>query len=266
MNNKGLFLPIFVIVVLVAFSALAYNIKQTKASRQDVIGLKAASIMKVYDEEQKINVYLDQSLKYSKDSAIKELYSNTGYPANNKCRKIPESSGDRFIILDKSCGNFNPESNFKGILTNNLKPYLQNYKSTYKQFREGDTNIQTISTSNVNSVEIKEITKDNQDLVLTFSDMELKIENSPESSYKFSSKLTIKNLDLTILDNIYKALAGNCVKEEPEICKSKLKNIFSDITFTEQGNFLKIIINNQIKLAIDLNEDLPSREVISTTT
>ncbi len=287
MNKKGsIFLPLFILVVIVTLGVLAYTIETTKANRKDTIGLRAVSLLKTYDEAEKINLYIEQASKYSSQKAINELYTNAGFGENNKCRKIPATSAEpKSVILDKNCGVFDVEKTFKEIFSEEIKPYILNYKSTYQSFTYQETTgsgifktfglipkpvqpeqgdiFPAVSERNTKRTEIKEIIEKGDDLVLVFSEIELKVENSPESKYVFAPKAILKEQSLVIFDSLYEALDENCIKKEVAGCKSKLKNIFSDIVIEEQGNFLKITLmhqNKPIRLAIDIGESLPEKQ------
>ena len=284
MNKKAFFLPLFIIVTLVTLSSMVFVIETTKLGRQDIVGLQAVSIIKAYDEAEKIQIYLEKSVEYSSENAIDELYLNGGYPYNNKCRKIPSiESEPRYIILDKSCTKFSPEENFNEILKSNIKEYRKQYKSKYKTFNElpvkgskilesigiipehvipeqGEI-IASISEKNTNNIELKYIEEKDNKLYLTFSEIELRIEFSPESYHKFIPKAVIKNPKLEIFDSLYKAVSENCIKKIKEECMIKLKNIFTNIEIEEQNNILKIKLpyeSSNILFAIDLNQDLPT--------
>ena len=277
MNKKGFFLPLFVISTLIILSSLTYIIETTKLARQDNVGMQATSIIKSYDESEKIQFYLDQSIKYVSKQALNELYSNAGYPQNNSCRKIPATPTEqRYIILDKSCGFFNPEENFKNLLNEKLKNYYQNYKSQYKSFSVNQKKhpgiIQSFSDKNmdkydksilqeselqVKKLQIKEIKQENNNLFVTFSEIQLQIENSPGSYHKFEPKAVVESFDISIFGSLYKAINENCINKKAEECIPKLKSIFSNIVIKEQGNILKIKLN-EIIFAIDLNEKLPN--------
>lgn len=276
MNKKAFFLPIFIVVTLMFLSSLVFVIETTKLGRNGIIGLEAVSIIKIYDEAEKIQFYLEESAKDSSENALDELYLNAGYQNNNKCRKIPKTESEpRYIILDKTCGEFNIEENYKGLLKNNLNEYIKKYKSSYKTFNklpvknsklleslnlipeqieaEQGEIINSIAAKNTNNAEINSITI-NDNLNLEFSEIELRIEKSPESYHKFTPKVSIQKPNLEIFNSIQKAVSENCLNKEE--CKLNLKNTFANIEIKEQNNILKIKLpyeNKQIYFALQLN-------------
>ena len=90
-GKKAVFLPLFVIATFVILGTIFYTITNEKINREDLtIGRDAAVLMKIYDEGDKINFFLETSLKYSEEKALNELYDNAGY--RNSCPKIGDFS------------------------------------------------------------------------------------------------------------------------------------------------------------------------------
>lgn len=286
MNKKAAFLPLFVIVTLVILSLLAYTISITKLSRNDKIGMSSLSIIKSYDEADKDIFFLEQSLKLSSDKIVSQLYANGGYLENNNCKKLRSSSA--YVLIDSSCGSFDIDSNFINGLNPELETYLKNYQSTYEEFNYADlfgdkffkvfnlvpdaptvsergSIFRTVSNNAVqNSKIIKTELKDDL-LLVSFSDISLKIENSLQSSYVIHPKIAIKNPNLDFFNTVYKKVAINCIQKKPEDCALSLSNDFEAKT-SIQGNIIFVDISvdsNVLKFAVDVSSRLPNVNINS---
>ncbi len=79
MNKRGFFIPLFVFATFVMLTLLTYAILSTNANRNDVIGSAAVSLIKIYDEGEKVMIYLDKSSKLDKMNAMRILGENGGF-------------------------------------------------------------------------------------------------------------------------------------------------------------------------------------------
>jgi len=273
MNKKGVFLPIFVFSVFIILGLLYSTIAYEKLKREDmVIGLKASNLIKAYDEGDKINFFLEQSLKQSERKALSELYSNSGYKKGS-CKDLGS-----FPILDSSCGEFNPEKNFEDLIKKEINEYK--YKSTFEETNIiklgnllltkisilpeiekglGSDFYKAISENNVNKADIENIEEKDNNLIIQFTEIELKIEGSLQSAYTIKPEFKLSN-NLLFLNNFYKTIAENCRISQEE-CENNLKRIYSDISIEKQNKFLKIAINKDryiLKAAVDISSNLPN--------
>ena len=98
------------------------------------------------------------------------------------------------------------------------------------------------ATTNTNNAKIEEIKKENNELIITLTDIDLRVENSLESIYKLKPEFKLKD-NLLFLQQFYESVSDNCrnLKEE---CKSKLQSIYSEILIEEEINYLKIELKN----------------------
>ena len=282
MNKKAVFLPLFVVVTLIILSTLTFTISQTKLHRQDKVGAKALSILKSYDEGEKDLFYLEQSSKISSDNVLNELYFNGGYSHSNSCQKIKGSDG-LFILLDESCGTFNIYNNFFTGFKKELPDYLKNFYSTYEEASkpkneeingfwgwlantpkivesERGSIFNAVSTNDIQNIKITDISNNNKNLILSFSDINLKIENSLQSNYTIHPKIELENVDLDFFNKVYEFIASNCIKQKIEDCTSKLDLNFKAKTVVE-NNIIKVKVSNKnytLRFAFDINGKLPN--------
>ena len=282
MNKKGIFLPLFVLSVFIILGLLYSTIIHEKNKRENsVIGEQAASLLKVYDEQEKINFFLEQALKYSEKKALSELYNNGGYREKNNCEK----SGN-YVIFDSSCGEFNPEKYFQEILKEEMNLYK--YKSTYKEIEYNEValtpifrflgavpkvektqrDFKSLLENEVNNAKISTELKDNY-IVIDFTPIKLTIEDttvkgSLESAYSFNPEFKINN-NIIFLENFHKQVSQNC-KKSLEECEFKLKELYSNINIAKEEKMLKInIINNnyELKVAVDPERNFPGKTLFS---
>src|SRR3989344_5086277 len=127
MNKRGIFLPLFVIITALILSVLFYTVKTAVDEKQDLIGLRATNLVKLYDETEKINIYLDLSAQYSSDKSARILAENGGYAENNRCEKTQ----DGYVIWN-TCPVLNPSLEFETQFKKELKFYVDKYNSSYK--------------------------------------------------------------------------------------------------------------------------------------
>ncbi len=78
-NKKALFLLAFIVIYAVILAGLLYIVMTEAADKKDLIGLRAANLIRTNQESEKIQMYLDLSAKYSSSTTLDKLGNNGGY-------------------------------------------------------------------------------------------------------------------------------------------------------------------------------------------
>lgn len=277
MKKGNVFMGIFVVmvVVLLVFFALMMRKNEERRDQEyvEAIGYAPLALIKVYDEAEKVSLYLDQTAEYASIKAIEKLKKNGGYAEENVCDKTPNN-----IVIWSSCLSFDPGEEYKKQVEREIKFYTLNYQSTYVPFRENQALVnlrrdvgllpQDIGhslvekyTQMVKNVKIKEINEDGQ---IIFEPLSFPIEYAPtDSTYTLEPESTIENHDLKVYDQLYNALFS-CVGNQGSLdteCRSQLSNEFEDIEFIEVQNLVVVEVAG-ITFAVDPSQDLPPRAAL----
>src|SRR3989344_6075486 len=131
-NKKGMFLPLFIIIIPIILAALLYVMSQTEAQKEDLVGLKAINLIKLYDETEKIDLYLDLSSKYSNKNTLKSLAANGGYSDDNRCEKTEATLLEKeSYVIWNTCPILNLNQEFLIQFKKELKSFINNYQSVY---------------------------------------------------------------------------------------------------------------------------------------
>lgn len=242
--KKGYFLPFlsfltFLVFLSIAAAMLVHN---ENLKQQGKVGLQAASLYKMYDEGEKINFYLQLAAEYSSKELL--LGPEGGYSRDNNCQKT--SNG---YNLWNSCPDLNPEDSFKEEFKNRFQKYLNSYKSTYETFPvtvfDESEQVLVYGTEDMRSLINDEV---NQDLIESFKiednlffinlkPIELKPEQTIETSYTINPQLKIFMPDFEIYDKFYLALS-NC--NSVDSCSQKVNEIAENINILAQGSIIQI--------------------------
>src|SRR3989344_981874 len=132
MNKKGVFLPLFVFVTIFILLTLLFIINSEENKKNDLVGLRAISIIKTYDEIEKINIYFELATKYAEKNTLKVLAENGGY-SEESCEKTKSDllNKETFILLE-TCPHFiegdlfdlKPEQEFNKQLKKEIKNFI----------------------------------------------------------------------------------------------------------------------------------------------
>lgn len=287
MNKKAIFLPLFVIATLVILTTMAFTISQVKIFRQDdKVGVRAVSLLKTYDEAENDLLYLEQSLKFSKDSVLDELYANGGYLKINNCNKIVGDDGF-YTLFDSSCGEFSVNDNFFNGLSSEFSIYTNNFKSNYNDFKldiastewflfwspgvpkivesERGSIFNRVSTEAVKNIKISDMTNKNNILSIVLSDINFKVENSLQSTYTVHPKFEFNDVDINFFNKVYKLVAVSCKNKEASDCILKLKERY-DVIASSSGDVVKVkVLNNGriFRFAVNVKSSFPKIDIVN---
>jgi len=284
-NKKGIFLPLFVFTTIFILGALFYVINTTESKREDLVGLKAITLLKTYEEKEKTLDYLDLGIKYASKNAMKSLANNGGYAKKNQCKKIERDILDpEEYILWNTCPVLNLEEEFKEQIKEEVNEYLATYESSYTEIdfeklfglsiyqklgiipevvkanvTEGVYN--SIYTENIRTTKIDTLEPVQEGYILSLSTISYPVERSIESFIAFKPKLKIKKPDFSEYLSLYQSIEQNCIKKEVVQCKTELKAKFPTSEVKQSKDLLKIslkIKTGTIKLAINTNKNIPT--------
>ncbi len=270
-NKKGLYLPLFVMVVPVILAALLGVIISAENDKESFVGFRAVKILKAFDESEKINLYIDIAAEHSKENAFKNTAENGGYNSGSRCEKTQKTvvNQESYIIWN-TCPVLNPEKEFEAELKNELKSFFQIYKSSYKNadlariFGRSSQNRQDYSvfyTENVRNANILEIQKNNNEFVIAISDITLPIEETEDSAATLAPKTKIKVPDFSIYKKIHKIVSENCINKDFNECSSEISSSFSGSKIEIDSNLYKFSIpygKYKIKFALIPGSRIPS--------
>ena len=189
----------FVIIYIVILGALFITMKSIEADKIDLVGLHAVNLIKVYDESEKINLYLDLASKHARDNALKTLAENIGYNDASTCEKTQKTlvEQDQYIILN-TCPVLNTEEEFKAQLKKELESFLKKYGSSYFETNYAKLNIKRVEksynelyTDSVKNLDIN-IEDSESSLMIAFSGLNLPIEGAEQSFITLKPKTKIQ--------------------------------------------------------------------------
>ena len=251
-NKKGQFFPLFVVVIPVILAAILLVMSMTEAKRDDLIGQRAGSIIKVYDEAQKIDFFISLSAKHAEKLTLKELAKNGGYNKNNRCEKteIDLVNQEQYVIIN-TCPVLDVNEEFTKQFKNELKSFFEMYTTSYS-----NVDLNSKYQKAVREANILEITAKDKDLLITISDISLDIENTQDSAIKLTPKIKIKNPDLKVYDKLYAIINTSCINKDFSSCSSKIKAEFPSAQVYQDKELTKINIpldEYEIKLAVMSN-------------
>ncbi len=287
LNKKGFFLPAFIILTIFVLVTLASVINQSALKKDDLIGIQAVTISKLDDESTKILFYLDQATKISTDEALQTLAKNAGY-SEGRCETTKDLIDKDSYPIINTCPVLNPEEEFKTQLKKDLKEYLKIYNSTYTTmdykkifnidiYQKLDLIPETVSpeigdfynyayTKKVKESNILNIEKLSNNLIITLTDLDLPIENSPQSIMTIKPKTKTITPDLSVYKDIYSLIKSNCINKEFDECKSNINRIFTNAIITKSNDLIKIQLESNIgtiKLAFNPKQQIPEVQNIN---
>ncbi len=270
MNKKGfVFLPLFAIATIIILVVLAFAIVKNSEEREqkyvEAIGYTPLSLIKVYDEGEKVSLYVESAASYASVFAALNLANNGGYSQDSDCARTLEG-----IVIWSSCSFFDPESSFKHEFELELKSSLGGYESTYPIFEEkqalvnlrrernllpGDVGVSLVKkyTALVKSLKIHSLQIKEDHLHVMFEEMKFPIEyGTQESAYKKRLEFDLPKPELKNYQEIYEKLRECVPPNQKSFSECNLK----EAKVRDEGR-LKVIEYKGVKFAIDPEESLP---------
>ena len=284
MNKNGFYLIFFAIFSIVILSVLLVSIMKANTSHDDdIIGLDAVYISKIFDEGERIKLYLDYSVKFSKNKAADILMVNAGYTVESTCKKIED-----YVLLSPDCGQYDPSRNFEKVFSNELNNYKKAYISVYS-----DVDIQRIYEQRFKDKIFGDLFRSSRIIsdtiapersfiavysekqvsdsffiigsnIISFSDIKLMIESSANSAYTITPKYKFEDADLEIYEKLYQVLAEGCVANSVDNCAKTVEKDIGAITYID-GNVIKMDIRG-LKVAFDISSTLPQKLTLNKRT
>ncbi len=264
-NKKGIYLPLFVMIVPVILAALLGVMISAENDKEDFVGFRAVKIIKALDESGKISFYIDLAAQHSKENALKNIAENGGYNSQNRCEKTEKTlvNQEEYVIWN-TCPVLNIKKEFETEFKKELKSFLQNYKSSYRTAGyEKSRDMQDYAvfyTDNTrNSTIIKTETQGNE-FITTISDIALPIEETADSAVTLTKKTKITAPDLFIYKKIHKIVSENCIKKEFDSCTAEITADFPGSTVLNEGNLYKfrvLVGESTIKFAVMPENQIP---------
>ncbi len=263
-QGMALFLPFFVMVTLIALLFLAYAIGQNNAERKggEWVGQQAVSMLKIYDEGARAELFLEQALKYSMADARRIVAENGGYAKNAACQRLLD---DPSFVLLNSCPSFSPERAFATQWNISLREKLQFYESMYVQYADAgsiELNLEYFYMDQVQKAGIVNVEQMNKDWVVELSPLMYLPELVPVGTrYTVTPKFKMPLQDFAVYDQAF-SIAGGCVNKKAEECHAQFHNAFPQSAVVTEQNIIKVSIpdgKNVLKFAFDRTKVLPFR-------
>jgi hypothetical protein len=163
------FLFLAILVATMAFS--------TDLNIEEKAGISAATLLKNYDETEKILFYLEKSIEQAHQEALLELIENQGYP-EGQCGTSLSSQ-----TIWNSCPELNIEKNYFELMNNSLNKKVRQYNSTYLSIKSESEEL-LISFDEVleevykRSVKLERVYEDNDKLVVQLKTLKVPTETS----------------------------------------------------------------------------------------
>ena len=260
MNKKAIFLPLFVFISILILTTLFFVINSINKDREDLVGLRAVTLTRLYDEVDKQKLFINLAAQQSSDNALISLDKNGGISESSSCQKTPTNlvEQESYTIFNTCDTKIQEEFNYQ--LRLELKKFFTNYQSRYNQInfinkydlQEREEFFQlkdntsdaynTFYTNTIKNLEVQSIQLEDNKLNLKFNEIVYPIEGSENSVYNFEPQSIINSKDLSIYSEIHNTLNNNCVKKDFEICQSKIKEQFPRTTLSKAGEIVKLDI------------------------
>ncbi|MBS3168784.1 hypothetical protein J4216_06665 [Candidatus Woesearchaeota archaeon] len=282
MNKKAIFLPMFAFLTVFILLSLLYVIHDTEAKKSDLIGLNAITLLKLNDELEKNQFYLDLAVNQASKNALKKLADNGGY-SSSRCEKTKTDliDQDQYILLE-TCPALKLEEEFKIELKEELKIYITIFESTYQEINlEESFGLKTTEffkltpkivkineeysyknlyaeafrISNITNIE-----KQEDKIIITLTSIVYPIEKTSGSTLTLKPKTKTQIPDFKVYDTVYSSIMNNCLKQEFQTCKEKLIQEFPGSELVQSQNLIKLKIPTDlgiIKLAFNTNKPIP---------
>ncbi len=282
-NKKGVFLPLFVIFTAVILSMLLFTMYGTESKKNDLIGLRAISLVKAYDEGSKIEFYLDLSTDYSNKNALNILADNAGYSEKSRCEKLSQTliDNEEYVLLN-TCPVLNLNQEYEEQLKIEIKEYINLYESSYRkidfnklgleitqqQFQDIPQDVADpynyIYTKTVRESNVLTLEDLNNKIKVTFSDMVLPVESSEQSSITIKPVTSLKQPNFSVYERLYAVLHKDCSRKQASECSNALKLEFTEATIVQENELLKVKIptsEGNIKFAINPKQIPPQYQL-----
>lgn len=246
----SIFMIMFIFIVVLILSSLYVVIRDAEASKTDLVGMNAITLTKTYDETEKTMLYLDLAAKHASNQAKEILAENGGYSENNRCEKTLTTNSEQIpYVIWNSCPTLNPTEEFVKQFKQEFETFVAAYQSSYEQtdFSEEfgvmdydyrppidvpagiDDVYNYVITQNTRSSKLMGIQQNNNNLVITLSDIQLAVENSPTSVLVLRPQLRVDIQDLSLYGGLHEKISENCINKPSSSCKSSLEQTFPGI-------------------------------------
>lgn len=271
-----------IIITLVIFGALAFAIHNNNLEREKEIpiGTQAIALIKIYNEAERANFYVENSAVQSQELALTTIANNAGYTEKNSCKKTQKTIGDeQLMIFDSSCGIFDPEASYQQQFKESLSKYLYAYDSSYQptgldpsilkqiaDFFNGEVKIdegkyiKLVSAALIRALSIESNEINNNKEIITFRPIKYPIEFSSDNSYyEYRIKIELKKPSLSGYAKLYSTLE-KC-REKKDDCEILIKTEFPDAITHKSNSQIKINTNTKypIKLLFNPDSELPQK-------
>jgi len=270
-NKKGLYLPLFVMIVPVILAALLGVMISAENDKEDFVGFRAVKILKAVDESGKINLYIDVAAEHSKANALKNMAVNGGYNSKNRCEKTARTlvDNEQYVIWN-TCPVLNLEKEFETEFKQELKSLLQIYKSLYKtadyekilgRSSQNRQDYAVFYTGNVRNASILSIERKQSEFMITISDIALPVEETADSAIILQPKTKIQIPDFFLYRKLHKTISERCINREFNDCSAEITSNFPGSEILHEDNIYKFKIPAEgltIKFALMPESQIPS--------
>lgn len=243
-NKKGIYLPLFVMVVPVILAALLGVMISAENDKEDFVGFRAVKIIKALDESEKISFYIDMAAQHSKENALKNIAENGGYNPQNRCEKSEKTlvNQEEYVTWN-TCPVLNIKKEFETEFKKELRSFLQNYKSSYRtadyeKFQDRQ-DYAVFYTDNTRNSTIIKIEMQGSEFIITISDIALPIEETTDSAVTLTPKTKITAPDFSPYRKLHNIISKNCINREFDSCTAEIAAGFPGSTVLNEGNLYK---------------------------
>ena len=252
MNKKALaFIPILLLVSFLVLGTIALTILKLNDNYKKNIklGEESLKIIKIYNEAEKSQFYLEQAAEFSKEISLDIINKNMGY--SKECRSQTLTN-----TFWNDCPSLNVENEFEMLLKENLKNYIKNYESykSYDPLKPYDVNQEY--TKLIQNLEI-EVRKENNLLIISSKPVIYPIEGDTQDlPKKYTAQFVIETEypDFFIYYKIYNKVK-DCKIDKKDECISSLTSINKDIKAESIGDLIKITYKDTL-IVFDIKRPL----------
>jgi len=233
MNKVGsIYTMILGITVLIAFAAFAFSMITASSKHADyVIGKSASDLQQIYNEGERIKLYLETSTRYAFMNSIGQLIENGGAMPNTRSCKHLTIEQQNYLVWG-SC-DLRITEDALNLTNSSLNHYTKYYTSLNPLPPE--LNRQIIMDNKVQSTSIKSYILEEDTITIIFENITTIVPGNPGSFYTINPITVLEKPDFSTVDKLSKIIKLKC--NSPDTCVRALSSTFPSSKLKRYGKY-----------------------------
>ncbi len=199
------------------------------------------------------------------------MAENGGYNSKNRCEKTPRTLVDQEqYVIWNTCPVLNAKKEFETEFKQELKSFLQIYKSSYKtadyekilgRSSQNRQDYAVFYTENVRNSSILKTEMHNNEFIVSVSDITLPVEETEDSAIILQPKVKVSVPDFSVYRKLHNLISERCINKEFNDCSAEITSNFPGSEALHSDNLYKFKIPAEgvaIKFAIIPESRIPS--------